>query len=142
MHEVALRSGCRPRVVNKTAVVAGAVRAASGISFLVAPERAQLLWSQRPASDPTARLLLRSMGYRDALIGGALLINGARSRPSVASWFLASAGADTADLIGGLAVRDELSRRDHVMGIGGAAVGVLIGLAGWAAARRPDRRVS
>ena len=38
--------------MNKTAVVAGAVRAASGISFLVAPERAQLLWSQRPASDP------------------------------------------------------------------------------------------
>src|SRR5436309_4419653 len=129
-------SGCRPRVVNKTAVVAGGVRAASGISFLVAPERAQLLWSQRPASDPTARLLLRSMGYRDALIGGALLIEGARSSPSVSRWFLASAGADTADLIGGLTVRNELSRRDHVMGIGGAAVGVLIGLGGWVACRQ------
>ena len=131
---------CRPRVVNKTAVLAGAVRAASGLSFLVAPERAQLLWSQRPADDPTARLLLRSMGYRDALIGGALLVEGLRSRPGVSGWFLASAGADTADLIGGLAVRDELSRRDHVMGIGGAAVGVLIGLAGWAATRRSGRR--
>jgi hypothetical protein len=76
------------------------------------------------------------MGYRDALIGGALFIAGVRSHPSVSSWFLASAGADTADLIGGLAVRDELSRRDHVMGIGGAGVGVVIGLAGWAAARR------
>ena len=54
-------------------------------------------------------------------------------------WFLASAGADTADLIGGLAVRDELSRRDHIMGIGGAAVGVLVGLAGWAATRRRRR---
>jgi Domain of unknown function (DUF4267) len=128
--------------VNKGAVVAGAVRAASGISFLVAPERAQLLWSQRPASDPTARLLLRSMGYRDALIGGALLVEGARSGPNVSSWFLASAGADTADLIGGLAVRDELSQRDHVMGIGGAAVGVLIGVAGWAATRRRGRRGS
>jgi hypothetical protein len=128
--------------VNKTAVVAGAVRAASGISFLIAPERAQLLWSQRPATDPTARLLLRSMGYRDALIGGALLIEGARSGPSVARWFLASAGADTADLIGGLTVRNELSQRDHVMGIGGAVVGVVIGLAGWAAARRAGRRVS
>lgn len=134
--------GCRPRVVNKTAVVAGAVRAASGISFLVAPERAQLLWSQRRADDPTARLLLRSMGYRDALIGGALLIDGMRSRPSVSGWFLASAGADAADLIGGLAVRDELSRRDHAMGIGGAAVGVVIGLAGWAAARRTGRSAS
>jgi len=128
--------------VNKTAVVVGAVRAASGISFLVAPERAQLLWSQRPADDPTARLLLRSMGYRDALIGGALLIEGVRSRPSVSGWFLASAGADTADLIGGLAVRDEVSRRDHVMGIGGAAVGVVVGLAGWTATRRTGRRAS
>jgi len=80
------------------------------------------------------------MGYRDALIGGALVIEGARSSPSVAYWFLASAGADAADLIGGLAVRDELSHRDHVMGIGGAAAGVLIGLAGWAAARRAGRR--
>jgi Ca2+/Na+ antiporter len=128
--------------VNKAAIVAGAVRAASGVSFLVAPERAQLLWSERRATDPTARLLLRSMGYRDTLIGGALLIAGARSSPNVSSWFLASAGADTADLIGGLAVRDELSHRDHVMGIGGAAVGVVIGLAGWAATRRGGRRIS
>jgi len=122
--------------VNKAAVSAGAIRAASGISFLVAPERAQLLWSERPASDPTARLLVRSMGYRDTLIGGALLVAGMRSSPNVSNWFLASAGADTADLIGGLAVRDELSHRDHVMGIGGAAAGVLIGLVGWAATRR------
>jgi hypothetical protein len=128
--------------VNKAAIVAGAVRAASGVSFLVAPERAQLLWSERRATDPTARLLLRSMGYRDTLIGGALLVAGARSSPNVSSWFLASAGADTADLIGGLAVRDELSHRDHVMGIGGAAFGVLVGLAGWAATRRRGRRGS
>jgi hypothetical protein len=128
--------------VNKAAIVAGAVRAASGISFLVAPERAQLLWSQRPADDPTARLLLRSMGYRDAMIGGALLVAGARSSPHVSNWFLASAGADTADLIGGLAVRDELSQRDHVMGLGGAAVGVVIGLTGWAATRRRRDRAS
>ena len=126
--------------MNKAAIVAGAVRAASGISFLVAPERAQLLWSQRPADDPTARLLLRSMGYRDAMIGGALLVAGARSSPYLSNWFLASAGADTADLIGGLAVRDELSQRDHVMGLGGAAVGVLIGFAGWAATRRRHGR--
>jgi len=122
--------------VNKTAVVAGAIRAASGISFLVAPAQAQLVWSQRPADDPTARLLLRSMGYRDTLIGGALLVAGIRSKPTVSNWFLASAGADAADLIGGLAVRDELSQRDHVMGIGGAALGVVVGLAGWAASRR------
>jgi hypothetical protein len=79
------------------------------------------------------------MGYRDTLIGTALFVAGLRSSPSVARWFLASAGADTADLIGGIAVREELSHRDHVMGIGGAAVGVAIALAGWAATRRPRR---
>ena len=125
--------------MNKGAAVAGALRAASGISFLVAPERAQLLWSERPATDPTARLLLRSMGYRDTLIGGALVVAGLRSSPTLSRWFLASAGADTADLIGGLAVRDELSHRDHVMGIGGAAAGVVVGLIGWAATRRMRR---
>ena len=126
--------------VHKGAIAAGAIRAGSGISVLVAPERAQLLWSQRPATDPTARLLLRSMGYRDTLIGAALLVAGLQSSPSVSRWFLASAGADTADLVGGLAVRDELTHRDHVMGIGGAAAGVLIGLIGWAATRKPRRR--
>ena len=80
------------------------------------------------------------MGYRDALIGGALLVQGARSGPNLSNWFLASAGADAADLIGGLAVRDELSDRDHIMGIGGAALGVIIGLAGWAATRRTRGR--
>ena len=122
--------------MNKAAIAAGAIRAASGISFLVAPERAQILWSERQATDPTARLLLRSMGYRDALVGGALLVAGLRSSPNLSRWFLASAGADTADLVGGLAVRDELSHRDHVMGIGGAAVGVVVGLVGWAATRQ------
>ncbi len=79
------------------------------------------------------------MGYRDTLIGAALLVAGLQSSPSVSRWFLASAGADTADLVGGLAVRNELSHRDHVMGIGGAAAGVVIGLVGWAAARGRDR---
>ena len=123
--------------MNRSAVVVGALRAASGISFLVAPERAQLLWSQRPADDPTARLLLRSMGYRDTLIGGALAIAGLRSSPNVGRWFLASAGADAADLVGGLSVRNELSGRDHVMGIGGAAVGIVVGLRGWTKSRSP-----
>ncbi|MEM7142746.1 MAG: DUF4267 domain-containing protein [Actinomycetota bacterium] len=125
--------------MNRAAVAAGAIRAASGVSFLVAPERAQLLWSQREATDPTARLLLRSMGYRDLLVGGGLLATGLRGKDTVPAWFLASAGADVADLIGGLAVKDELPERDHLTGIGGAAVGVAVGLAGAVAAYRSAR---
>jgi hypothetical protein len=121
--------------MHRTAVVVGALRAASGISFLVAPEAAQRLWSDREADDPTARLLLRSMGYRDTLVGGALLWAGLRDSPTVGNWFLASAGADAADFVGGMANKDELSGRDHVRGIGGAAVGIGVGLLGWAAGR-------
>jgi len=125
--------------MHTPAVLAGSVRALSGVSFLVAPERAQKLWSQREATDPTARLLLRSMGYRDLLIGAGLVAAGLRDAERVPAWFLASAGADVADLIGGLAVRDELPDRDHITGIGGAAMGVAVGVAGALAARRRAR---
>lgn len=121
--------------MHRAAVTVGALRAASGISFLVAPRSAQRLWSDRAADDPTARLLLRSMGYRDALIGGGLLWAGWRRSPTVGNWFLASAGADAADLLGGLANRAALPRRDHVRGLGGAAIGITVGVAAWWAGR-------
>ena len=128
--------------MNRFALVAGSIRAVSGLSFLVAPERAQRVWSSRPAVDPTARLLLRSMGYRDALVGAGLITAALRDPDAVPRWFLASAGADLADLIGGLAVRDELSERDHVMGIGGAALGIAIGVVGAVTSRRAIRQGS
>ncbi|OWY60586.1 hypothetical protein B7486_68380, partial [cyanobacterium TDX16] len=55
------------------AVLAGTIRMASGISFLVAPEAANRLWGDTEEHDATASLLLRSMGYRDAFIGAGLL---------------------------------------------------------------------
>lgn len=119
------------------AVVAGAIRCASGISFLVAPLQAQRLWSQREADDPTARVLLRSMGYRDALIGGGLLVAGLSESPTVGRWFLASGGADAADLLGELSNHEHLKNpRDQVMGMGGALLGVAVGVGGWLRSRR------
>src|SRR6478735_9823159 len=98
------------RRADLMAVTAGSIRLASGLSFLVAPEAANRLWGDAEDSGPTASLLLRSMGYRDALIGGLLLRSGLRGDGSAAGWFLASAGADAADLLGGLANHSKMSR--------------------------------
>lgn len=87
-------------------------------------------------------LLLHSMGYRDALIGG-LLVGAALSGRNTRGWFLASGGADAADLLGGLRVHSELTRGQQVIGLGGAVVGIGVGL--WGATRRrpsADSKVS
>jgi hypothetical protein len=121
------------------AVVAGAIRLTSGVSFLVAPEAASALWGSDPDGNPTASLLLRSMGYRDALIGAMLLRAGLTDDPTTPGWFLASAGADLADLVGGLANHDRLPARSRTVGLGGAVVGVAIGVFGATRATRARR---
>ena len=73
------------------AIVVGALRCTSGVSFIVAPDAASVVWGSDPDNNPTAALLLRSMGYRDALIGGMLLRAGLRNDPTTVGWFLASA---------------------------------------------------
>ena len=118
------------------AVVVGALRLASGVSFLVAPEAANRLWGDAEDTGPTASLLLRSMGYRDALIGGLLLTTGLRGDAKAAGWFLASAGADAADLLGGVANHGRMTTQQQVRGLGGAAVGIGVGLLGAVKSRR------
>jgi hypothetical protein len=119
--------------IDRAALAAGSIRLASGISFLVDPIRANRLWGAKGEPDTTARLLLRSMGYRDALIGGLLVTSALRGKDT-RGWFLASGGADAADLLGGLAVHDQLPRSQKLVGLGGAVVGIGVGL--WGAARR------
>lgn len=117
------------------AIGAGALRCASGVSFLIAPAAANRLWGDDADLSVTARLLLRSMGYRDALVGGMLLRSGVTGTHT-AGWFLASAGADAADLVGGIASHAEMSPRQRRQGLGGAAVGIGVGLVGAALAAR------
>ena len=122
--------------VDRAALVAGGIRLASGVSFLVDPMRANRLWGEPNDPGPSARLLLRSMGYRDALIGGLLLSAGLRGKDT-RGWFLASGGADASDLLGSAAVHSELTRGQRIIGLGGAVVGVGVGL--WGALRpRPN----
>jgi hypothetical protein len=118
------------------AVAAGGIRLASGVSFLIAPNAANRLWGDEADTSPTAQLLLRSMGYRDALVGAMLLRAGWRGDATVAGWFLASAGADAADLLGGVANHAEMSPTQRAKGLGGAAVGIGVGVLGALRARR------
>ncbi|RAV10045.1 hypothetical protein DQP55_16280 [Mycolicibacterium sp. GF69] len=122
--------------LDRAALVAGSIRFASGVSFLIDPLRANRLWGAPEEPTPTAQLLLRSMGYRDALIGGLLLASAVRGRDT-RGWFLASGGADAADLLGGMAVHHEMKRSQQVIGLGGAVIGIGVGL--WGALRPPDR---
>jgi hypothetical protein len=128
--------------MNRLAVSAGAIRFASGVSFLVAPEAANRVWGDSEDTGPTASLLLRSMGYRDALIGGFLLATGVRDTRSAAGWLLASAGADAADLVGGLANHSRMTRQAQIRGLGGAAVGIAVGVLGAARTIRRLRRTA
>lgn len=111
------------------AVVIGGLRGASGVSFLVAPDLANRLWGDAADPGPTGSLLLRSMGYRDALVGGLLAWNGWRGG-ATAGWYLASAGADAADLLGGVANHHRMTETQIRRGIGGAVIGIGVGLAG------------
>lgn len=119
--------------IDRVALAAGSIRLASGVSFLVAPLRANRLWGDREEPVPTTRLLLHSMGYRDALIGG-LLVTAALRGQDTRGWFLASGGADAADLLGGTRVHHDLQRSQQIIGLGGAVVGIGVGL--WGATRR------
>jgi hypothetical protein len=78
------------------------------------------------------------MGYRDALIGGLLLYAGVRGRDT-RGWFLASGGADAADLLGGMSVHADLKRGQQIIGLGGAILGIGVGLWGATRGRAADR---
>jgi hypothetical protein len=122
--------------IDRAGLIVGGIRLASGISFLVDPVRANRLWGDPEVPRGGQRLLLYSMGYRDALIGGLLTaasLRGANTR----GWFLASGGADAADLVGGMSVHHEMTAAQKLVGLGGAVVGIGVGL--WGATRRTVR---
>src|ERR1700759_5709142 len=118
---------------DRAALAVGGIRLASGLSFLVDPLRANRLWGDPDEPSPTAQLLLRSMGYRDALIGGLLAAAALRGK-NTRGWLIASAGAEAADLLGGMRVLDRMKRAEQVIGLGVAVIGIGTGL--WGAIRR------
>lgn len=119
--------------IDRAGLVVGCIRLASGVSFLVDPARANRVWGDPEKPTGSTWLLLHSMGYRDALIGGLLAAAALRGRDT-RGWFLASGGADAADLLGGMGVHHEMRPSQKYIGLGGAVVGIGVGL--WGAARR------
>jgi hypothetical protein len=117
------------------AIGVGLLRATSGVSFIVAPKAASAIWGSDPDDNPTASLLLRSMGYRDALVGVMLLRAGLRNDRTTAGWFLASGGADLLDLMGGLAHHGRVPDQSRTVGLGGAVAGIAVGIVGALRAR-------
>lgn len=71
--------------VDTAALVAGSIRFASGVHFLADPLGANRLWGDKGEVDNTARLLLRSMGYRDFLIGLMLVQAAVRGKDTRAA---------------------------------------------------------
>ncbi|MFV0494047.1 DUF4267 domain-containing protein [Mycobacterium sp.] len=124
--------------IDRFALAAGGVRLAVGIAFLVDPVRTNRLWGDPDDQTATAQVLLRSLGYRDALIGGLLAVAGLRGR-NTRGWFLASAGADAADLVGGLSVHSELKPAQRIVGLVGILLGMGTGVWG---ALRPSRKAA
>ena len=125
--------------VDRAALVAGSFRLASGIAFLVDPVRASRLWGDPDVPVGHTRLLLVSLGYRDTLMGGLLAMAALRGRDT-RGWFLASAGADAADLLCYRSVHADLKRSQRLVTLVGGAVGVAGGL--WGATRRGPKTSS
>jgi len=55
-------------------------------------------------------------------------------------WFLASGGADASDLLGGWSVHDQMRPSQKLIGLGGAVLGIGVGL--WGATRPRAARSS
>src|ERR1700754_1073619 len=113
--------------MDRAALAVGGIRLASGISFLIDPLRANRFWGDPDEPSPTARLLLRSMGYRDALLSGLLATAALRGR-NTRGWFLASAVTDASDLLGGMSVHHQIKDSQQQTSLGGAVVCIVTGL--------------
>jgi hypothetical protein len=88
---------------------AAAARAAIGVALLAAPGPVAKRWLGDVSERPGAQVSISGLGGRDLALGLGTLwaLGGRKRRPR--SWLVASAGADTADLVSVLRSREGLS---------------------------------
>ena len=106
----------------------GGGRFVFGAGFLVAPSPIlRIWWPDDGASGPIAPGLARGLGARDAVLGLGILVAALRSESS-RGWLLATAGADTADLVLTLTNAYPLGRRTRLLTLAGMALYVMLQL--------------
>jgi hypothetical protein len=88
---------------------AGAARAAIGVALIAAPGPIGKRWLGDVSERPGAQLAISGLGGRDLALGLGTFwaLSGRRRTPR--PWLIASAGADTADLLATLRSREGLN---------------------------------
>ena len=95
--------------VPTIARAAAAARAVIGVALLAAPGPAGKRWLGDVSERPGAQVAISGLGGRDIALGlGTFWALGGRRR-NPGPWLIASAGADTADLLSTLRSREGLS---------------------------------
>lgn len=93
----------------------GWLRATVGIALLVAPG-APLRWAGGEATNGTARLLLRTIGIRDLVLGlGTVSAASSGVQGDAVRWTAAAMASDALDTAVGLAVARSIGRRDALV---------------------------
>lgn len=98
--------------------IGAAGRVAIGAALLVAPQAVTKGWVGADASRPGAKLLGRSLGARDLVLGLGVLSALGRGDPQAKDWIRASAVADTVDAAATAVALRHLPKR--------SALGVLV----------------
>ena len=113
-----------PRSLTRNMAVA---RLVLGAGLALTPRLITAPWLGKGAFGPAATVLARSMGARDAAIGGGLLASLGRGG-STRGWLTAGLASDITDLAATLAAKDELPPTAVPLITGAAGAGIVLGL--------------
>ncbi|MBV9801822.1 MAG: hypothetical protein JO130_01465 [Solirubrobacterales bacterium] len=86
---------------HQAARIMAAGRVLIGATMLAAPDLVAAPWVGEDARTPGARVIVRALGARDAVLGAGTLAAG--DRAEVRRWLIASSASDAADFVATLA---------------------------------------
>ena len=115
--------------------ISAAGRVAIGTALLVVPQRVTKGWTGTDGATPGGRLLGRSLGARDLVLGLGVIGALDRGDPAARDWIRASALSDTADAVATALAYRQLPKRSR-FGILVLAAGAAVG--GFVAAEHLD----